>query len=311
MQDLFEFLTSCKHKLSYASAFSRLHKDAPTPKRKIVDDLMDMFTTGYNAALETDPETLAKHIAGVDFIERSVMLEGSYAAVASMDLKQGANWVKLQELMAVASDSVIAINEGIGHALCQQRMQIDFIPKVTSTFWGWMAIDGFGCHAGYFRWPEVIGRQEIPAYLDEIGLRAFDQGVGRAIWLIGAADPKTIDSIISKFPKIRRADLWSGVGMMIGFWGADDSRDMRRFLIASGRWRPWLQLGVAFAAMGRLQANQVTDFTREACRMICESNDTEAIGIATKCLESLESPPDDSHKFNQWKNLIASEYSSH
>lgn len=310
MQDLFEFLTLCKSRIVPSSVFGGLKKDAPTPKRRIVDDLMDLFTTGYNAALETDPETLAKHIAGINYLERSVMLEGSYAAVAAMDLKQGANWARLQELMAVASENVVSINEGIGHALCQQRMQIDFVPKVTATFWGWLAVDGYGCHAGYFRWPEVIEQQKIPDCLDEIGVKAFDQGVGRAIWLIGAAHPKTIERIMAKFPPARRADLWSGVGMMIGMWGADDARDMRKFLVASGRWRPWLQLGVSFSTMARAQADQMADFTREACRVICESDHEDAVLVATRSLEALNAPPTTSQMFDEWRNFMALEYSS-
>ncbi len=310
MEDLFEFLAKCRRKVSVVPIFEGLRKDAPTPKRRIVSEALDLFTTGYNAAIETDPQTLAKHLEGLDVIERSVMLEGSYTAVATMDLQEGANWANLQELMAASSDSIIAMNEGIGQALCQQRMQIDFVPKVTATFWGWLAVDGYGCHAGYFRWPETIAQQKIPACLDEIGIKAFDQGVGRAMWMMGAADPKTIKRLVNNFPPSRRADMWSGVGMMVGMWGADDSKDMRRFLLASGRWRPWLQLGVSWSTMGRAQAGQIMDYTRDACRVICGSDDSEVIALVARSLEAL-GPLTTSHKFGEWKDLMAQEYLSH
>lgn len=169
MQDVFDFLTKCRNRLGPVSVKNGLVKDAPTPKRKIVSGVFDLFTTGYNAALETDPETLAKYIAGIEYIDRSVMLEGSYAAYATMDLKQGDNWSKLQQLMAeaIATENPVAMHEGIGHALCQQRIEIDFVPKVTATFWGWMAVDGYGCHAGYFRWPEVTCREQWSVEISE------------------------------------------------------------------------------------------------------------------------------------------------
>lgn len=312
MQDVFEFLTRCRNRLHPLSAINGLIKDAPTPRRKIVNGVFDLFTTGYNAALETDAETLAKHLAGIDYIDRSVMLEGSYAAYASMDLKQGDDWSKLQQLMAeaIATENPVAIHEGIGHALCQQRIEIDFIPHVTATFWGWMAVDGYGCHAAYFRWPDVIEKQKIPECLDEIGQKAFDQGVGRGIWLMGAADPKTINRIVCSFPYERRADMWSGIGMMIGMWGADDSTDMRRFLLASKRWRPWLQLGVAFSTLARHQAGKMMDYTKDACHVICKSDDVEALEVATKSLEALDGPPTTSQMFGQWKDFMAQEFSS-
>ncbi len=307
MEDVLNFLANCRMRLA-TSQFFGLKKDAPTPKSKIVDEIFHLFLTGYNAALETDAEGLAKYLAGVDYIDRSVMLEGSYAAVASRDIKSGGNWTNLLELMAVASDNIVAINEGIGHALCQQRQTIDFNPNVTGTFWGWLAVDGYGCHAGYFRWPSVIGRQEIPVGLDELGLRAFDQGLGRAVWLISAANPKLIGQTLDKFPHSRRADLWSGVGMMSGFWGADDATDMKRLLRASGKWRPWLQCGVAWSAKGRFDAKDVRDFTTDACSVICHSDTREMTSLADRCLSESQTIVEGSRQFSQWKQLMAQEF---
>lgn len=309
MQQLFEFLNDCKAQIR-TSVLCALKKDAPTPKRKRVDDLIDLFTTGYNAALETDPESLSKNLAGVPYLQKSVMLEGSYAAVASLDLKAGSNWTKLQELLSLESENIVSINEGIGHALCLQRESINFDPAVTTSFWGFLAMDGYGCHAGYFRWPSVIGKQEVPAGMDAAGMHAFDQGLGRSLWLIGAADPKTMASAIDRFPPSRRAALWSGVGMMIGFWGADDDTDMRRLRSLAGRWHAWLKLGIAWSAYARLKAEDVTDFTEGACDIICRSSVAEVASITISSLEAVSGDEQNAETYRQWKLLMAKEFSN-
>ncbi|MBX9569050.1 MAG: DUF1702 family protein [Candidatus Obscuribacterales bacterium] len=306
MQDVIDFFNRFAANLKAPNV--SLRKDAPTIKRRIVDEVIDLFITGYNAALETDVQSLAAQLKNVGFSAKSVMLEGAYAAIGSLDLNEGHGWTQLNELMAVAADNPVSINEGIGHALCLQRAPVDFDPSLTNSFWGWMAIDGYGCHSGYFRWPSAVGKLEVPAGLDEFGMHAFDQGLGRAIWLIAAADPATIGEILSGFPDYRKANLWSGIGMMVGYWGADDDTEMRRLFSMSGKYRPFLQQGVAFSATGRYRAGECPDFTVAACSTICKTNFNEAVEFATTTVSSLDAPPATAREFAEWKSRITAKF---
>src|SRR6185503_18765465 len=52
---------------------------------------------------------------------------------------------------------------------------------------GWLAVDGYGFHEGYFHWPESIDRRRLPRGLSGYARCAFDQGLGRSLWFVEGA----------------------------------------------------------------------------------------------------------------------------
>lgn len=278
-----------------------LKKEAPTVRRRIVDEVVDLFAAGYNAALERSPTELCQQIGDIPHLQKAVMLEGACMALASADMASGGNCERLQEFLQVSPEYEIAVNEGVGHALCQQRLPVRFGQHASDSFWGWMALDGYGMHAAYFRWPTFVIGQKVPEHLDELGRAGFDNGVGRGLWFASGAEPRVVRGLIERFPHERRPNIWSGVGMMVAFWGAAEPADMRKLLRMSGKYRFWFQQGVAFSLVGRARANDCPDFTHAAASLVCGGALSEALDLTNSCLAALEVPPTTPESFNNWR----------
>jgi hypothetical protein len=53
---------------------------------------------------------------------------------------------------------------------------------------GWLAVDGYGFHEGYFHWRRRVSARELPRGLSASARRVFDQGLGRSLWFVEGAD---------------------------------------------------------------------------------------------------------------------------
>ncbi len=84
---------------------------------------------------------------------------------------------------------------------------------------GWLAIDGYGFHQGYFHWRKYIQGILPPKNLSGYSCRVFDQGLGRSLWFVKGANIHAIEEAIAQFQPQRRADLWSGIGLACGYAG--------------------------------------------------------------------------------------------
>ena len=88
----------------------------------------------------------------------------------------------------------------------------------------WLAVDGYGFDLAYFDAPRWIEGRRTPEPYPWEGrpdyfLRAFDQGVGRALWFVHGARHDAVADAVERFPRRRRPDLWSGVGLAAVFAG--------------------------------------------------------------------------------------------
>lgn len=274
-------------------------------RRALVDRMWHPYLEGYNAALDSEPADVAALLKELPYDVRAVMYEGAYTAFAAKDLLDNGDWGRMKALSVEGPEKLPVMFQGIGGALSQLQISPSIYQSITETFFGWMSLDSYGCHEGYFRWNHAIQRQKVHAGLTPLGRRAFDQGIGRSIWLIGVADPTFVSNLISEFPPERRADLWSGVGLMVGYWGAADNTDMRKFRQFSGKWRPHLQQGVALATHVRVEAQSVPDYTEGACEVICDADYGEVATLASHCINSLGEPLTTSKLFLKWKMQIS------
>ena len=78
---------------------------------------------------------------------------------------------------------------------------------------GWLALDGYGFHEGYFRPDRSIARQLRPGQIRGDAAKVFDAGLGRSLWFVCGADPERLAAEICRFAPERQADLWAGVGL--------------------------------------------------------------------------------------------------
>lgn len=155
---------------------------------------------------------------------------------------------------------------------------------------GWLAIDGYGFHQGYFYASRYVDEKALPKRLSGYALRVFDQGLGRSLWFVGGADVTRIRHILLHFHPTRRADLWSGIGLACAYAGGVDRNAIALLKIAAGDYQIQLAQGAAFAAKARQRAGNSTAHTEMACEVLCGMSADAAAEITDIALAETTKP---------------------
>jgi len=247
------------------------------------------FLTGYHAALEeTGFVPLAQRLATVETDLRGFAFEGAAMGLALLDCFtpwRKDRWRTFTERLAAAH--VYMMHVGFGWALARLRRSVTPHLAQFDPLLGWLVIDGYGFHEGYFGWPRYIEQRQIPAHMDGYTRRVFDQGLGRSLWFVKGADVAAVASAINAFPAARHDDLWSGAGLACAYAGGCARTAMEWLRSAAGRHLPALAQGVAFAAKTRQRASNLNSHTETACRVMCGHSAEEAAAITDAALENL------------------------
>jgi len=250
-----------------------------------------IFLSGYHAALEeTVFAPLAHRLSAVDADLRGFAFEGAAMGLALLDYFtpwRRDRWRTFTERLG--KSHIYMMHVGLGWALARFRRRVTPLLKKLDPLLGWLVVDGYGFHEGYFRWPIYIERQTIPARLNSYERRVFDQGLGRSMWFVKGADVTAVASAIRLFPAARRDDLWSGVGLACAYAGGCGRAALESLLVAADEHLPALAQGVAFAAKTRQRAANLNSHTETVCRVICRRSSKEAAAITDAALRDLHS----------------------
>jgi hypothetical protein len=257
--------------------------------RQRLEQIGITFLTGYHAALEeTVFVPLAHRLATVESEFRGFAFEGAAMALALLDYItpwRRDRWRTFTE--GVAAPHIYMVHVGLGWALARFRRRVTPHLARLDPVLGWLAVDGYGFHEGFFNWPRYIERQVIPTRLNAYERRVFDQGLGRSMWFVKGADVAAVTNTIDLFPAVRRDDLWSGVGLACAYAGGCDRAAIESLRTAAGEHLNALAQGVAFAAKTRQRAANLNSHTETVCRVICGHSADEAAAITDSALEDL------------------------
>jgi hypothetical protein len=170
----------------------------------------------------------------------------------------------------------------------------------------WLALDGFGFHEAYFSTNRVV-RRCLPARRLRGGeLSVFDQGVGRALWFVCAADEGRIAGTIRAFEPPRRANLWSGVGLAATYAGGVDVVALRRLATLAGEYRADAAQGAAFAAGARVRAGNVVPHVARGCEALACAGADELALLTTRARAAI-GPGNSAEHYERWRAVIRSE----
>jgi len=114
-----------------------------------------------------------------------------------------------QFLNGPASAHTYMVHVGAGWACARLPWLRRGIERAISKFdrvLGWLVIDGFGFHQGYFHWPRAA---DPPAHLSEHAMHVYYQGLGRSLWFVRGADPLNISRTVAAFEPRYQGDAWS------------------------------------------------------------------------------------------------------
>lgn len=273
--------------------------------RQRLEQIGTTFLHGYHAALEeTGFVALARRLANVETELRGFAFEGSAMGLALLDCVtpwRKDRWRTFTENLA--EPHIYMMHVGLGWALARLRRRVTPYLAQLDPLLGWLVVDGYGFHEGYFSWPQYIEQRTVPLRLEGYERRVFDQGLGRSLWFVKGADVFAVANAINAFPPSRRDDLWSGTGLACAYAGGCDRTAIRSLQAAASDHFPALAQGVAFAAKTRQRAANLNAHTETVCQMIWGHSAEEAAAITDAALKDLRDERE-LPAYEQWRRRI-------
>ncbi len=267
------------------------------------------FVQGYHAALqEPNLDRLARRLDEIDIELSGFAYEGAGMGLAVVDfvLPWRRGWQ--QFLDGPAAGHVYMLHVGAGWAWVRLPLRPEAARRRLHPLYGWLALDGYGFHQGYFDWRRYIELQKLPANLSGYSRRAFDQGLGRALWFVKGADPANVAMAAAHFPPERRNDLWSGIGLAASYAGGASQEKLELLPQLAGEYTAQLAQGAAFAAKARQRAGNPAPHTKLACRLFCGLSADDAAKITDNALIGL--PADDAElpAYEHWRRIVQNRF---
>lgn len=276
--------------------------------RARLEGVASTFVEGYHAALEdARAGALAARLERIAPERRGFAYEGAGMGLALLDTLTPWKGGRLEAFLRGPADAhTYIVHVGAGWILARLPLSPERLLRRFDPILGWLALDGYGFHEGFFHPARTVARREVPGKVRGYAVRAFDQGLGRSLWFVEGAGPERIEATISAFPRERRGDLWSGAGLACAYAGGADAADPSlalEMLRRAGEHAPELAQGVAFAVVCRERACNPAPQTEAACRALWGLAPAEVSEIVVRCNEDL--PPDGVEPaFEVWRRRI-------
>lgn len=242
--------------------------------RQRLEGVAGRFVEGYHAGLEEgSTEELAARLGEIPAEVSGFAYEGAGMALALLDTLTP--WRRNNRLDAFlrgpGDPHHYLVYVGAGWILARLPLSPGRLLARLDPVLGWLALDGYGFHEGFFHPARTVVRHEVPAKVRGYARRAFDQGIGRSLWFVEGAGPQRLQATISSFPDGpagRQGDVWSGVGLACSYAGGRDRGAVEELVKHAGEHAPQLAQGIAFAAEARSRAGNLAPQTELACQAV-------------------------------------------
>ena len=167
----------------------------------------------------------------------------------------------------------------------------------------WLAFDGLGFHDTYFHHTRILAgwRRRGSGY----ALRAYDQGVGRALWFVAAGSATRAAGLVSGFRASRQSDLWSGLGLAMAYAGPLKAGEIESVCQRAGVHEPSFAQGVAFACEARVLASCVPSHTDVAARAVSGADARILAQLARDTRAGLPGADGDLPQYELWRQAMA------
>ncbi len=295
-----------------------------TQTQERLEEIGHTFLQGYHAAMASPNPGIANHqseilvpyLNAIDTELRGFAFEGAAMGLALLDILTPWQPNRMEVFLADGgADHIYMVYVGMGWALARIPFGIERYlarlnqsnPKFIDPLLGWLAIDGYGFHQGYFYAQRYVEKKVLPQRLSESALRVFDQGLGRSLWFVYGADITNIVHNLRSFHPSRWADLWSGIGLACTYAGGVDATAIQELQIAAGEYQPHLAQGGAFAAKTRQRAGNLTTHTEMATQILCGMSVDAAAEITDICLDNLHTQGE-IPAYEVWRQRIQSKF---
>ncbi|MYV65380.1 DUF1702 family protein [Streptomyces sp. SID2131] len=267
----------------------------PTERTRRLEAVPQAVVTGFEWGIEDkDLATTERRLALVDPLNRGFAYEGATMACAIRDT-MGPKGHRTRDLLQGGGRPHIFLNYiGIGFAMAKLPRPLwkKLVPDLTEPdlypAMSWLCVDGYGFDRAYFDTDTWVGEQRLDTPYDWDGdpsywQRAFDQGVGRALWFIHGGHTANVSAAVRAFAGGRQADLWSGVGLAATFAGGSTAADLAALREEAGAFSGHLAQGSVFAAKARHHAGFVPEHSQIAVHAFTGHTVEAAARLADDC----------------------------
>ena len=280
-------------------------RGASAAARARLESIGTAFLSGYHAALDRGgPEGLAVPLERVDRDLQGFAYEGAAMGLALLDWLTPWRRDRIATFLQGAGDAhAYMVHVGIGWVWARVPANVPRALAGLDPVLRWLAVDGYGFHEAFFHWPAYLPDRAAPKGLAGYASRAFDQGFGRCLWFVNGANVELVARTIAGFAPARQADLWSGIGLAATYAGGVGEAQLDQLRAHAGRFQPQLAQGSAFAAKARLRADNVSEHTALATRLLCDRSPEQAARVTDDAREHL---PDDTAEpaFEIWRQRV-------
>jgi enediyne biosynthesis protein E3 len=254
-----------------ATFTKRGFQSASPAAKSLLEEAGKAFLHGYHVGLEHQLPDLARKLGEVEQPLQGFAHEGAAMALALLDGLTPWGRTRIRAFLdGPGAPHVYMAHIGVGWALARlPRWRRAVLLSQLDPLLRWLAFDGYGFHEAYFRPQHYVASGEARPLPATYARRAFDQGVGRALWFIYGAEVDQIERKLASFPPALQGDLWSGVGLAATYAGGAETSGLEWLRQAAGRFLPHLAQGAAFAAKARIFARNMTEHTERAARVLC------------------------------------------
>lgn len=274
-------------------------------KRRALEGVGESFIGGYNLALVADrPDDLRQHIDTIAPNRRGFAVEGAAMGCAIADVLRFrgsafADYVRMYE-----REFSYLTHVGAGWALARVPWRHARILAPLDPVHCWLAYDGVGFHDTYFYHRRVLAgwrRKQRSSY----AARAYDQGVGRALWFVAGGSVDGATALISGFAAARQGDLWSGLGLAIAYAGPADGNEINAAIAAAGAHGVDLAQGVAFACEARALARHIPAHTELAAYAVSGVSADELSNLVRRARSGLPDGDAAAPRYELWRRKVA------
>lgn len=290
--------------------------DSETVRQRL-EGVAGRFVEGYHAALEeVSTDDLAARLGAIPAEVSGFAYEGAGMALALLDFMTPWRFLGNKPdrldafLRGPADPHHYLVHVGAGWILARVPLSPERLLARLDPLLGWLALDGYGFHEGFFHPARTVSRHEVPAKVRGYARRAFDQGIGRSLWFVEGAGPQRLASTIGSFPPDRQGDLWSGTGLACAYAGGRDRAAVEELLRHAGGHAPQLAQGIAFATAARRRAGNLAPQTALACQVVWGLDAEPVARIAVEAGENLPTHSQETAEpsYEVWRRRIQQQF---
>lgn len=267
------------------------------------------FLHGYHAALNDQGlGQLKQQLEQIEPQLQGFAFEGAGMGLTILD--QITPWKSQRVQTFLANEGQhqrYIIQVGVGWAVARMRWTLPKVVQALDPLLGWLVLDGYGFHQGYFAWHDSFIQHRYPQKFDAKQLAIFDQGLGRSLWFFSSCNPRMIANVISRFAHERQINLWAGIGLACAYAGSNNPEALYAIAELGATYSAAIAQGVTFAAKTRLHAGYIPEHSELACQILCQQSVAEAAATTDEVLPAV-SQDGSIDAYQHWQELIRACY---